>query len=79
MKQIRRDTVRQLQADRRLKGKCCHCDEVFPLADALLFYADRPPPLHSAYPAGDGSSGTLRSIPARSRRLRCFSANRSQS
>jgi len=44
MKQFRRDTVRQLQADLRLKGKCCHCDEAFPLADALLFYADQPPP-----------------------------------
>jgi len=44
MKQLRRDTVRQLQADRRLKGKCCHCDEVFPLADALLFYADKAQP-----------------------------------
>ncbi len=40
----RRDTIRQLQSDPRIHGHCPHCDEGFPLRQAVLFYADEPLP-----------------------------------
>ncbi len=40
----KRDTIRELQADPRIYGHCCHCGESFPLRRALLFYADEPMP-----------------------------------
>ena len=46
MGQRKQDTIRQLQADPRIYGHCCHCQESFPLRRALLFYADEPMPTH---------------------------------
>lgn len=40
----RRDTIRELQADQRIYGHCCHCEVAFPMRRALLFYADEAPP-----------------------------------
>ncbi len=40
----KRDTIEQLQADPRIYGHCCHCDEPFPMRRAQLFYADEAPP-----------------------------------
>lgn len=41
---MRRDTIAELQNDTRIHGHCPHCDDEFPLRDALLFYADGPLP-----------------------------------
>lgn len=40
----RPDTIPQLQADRGIYGRCPHCDEDFPLKQAVLFYANEPMP-----------------------------------
>jgi predicted Holliday junction resolvase-like endonuclease len=40
----RPDTIRQLQADARIYGRCPACEGDFPFRRALLFYADAPVP-----------------------------------
>ena len=41
---MKRDTIRDLQAAKHLKGRCPSCEGTFNLKDALLFRADEPIP-----------------------------------
>jgi predicted Holliday junction resolvase-like endonuclease len=41
---VKQDTIAELQADRRIMAECPDSGEVFPLADAVMFYVGDPIP-----------------------------------